>query len=159
MSADFLQFRPSPEETAAIQQLQQALQEAIEAGVLSTEAEDVEWDTGEEPAETTKTVPSPARERLTELLPNARFYSTACNALLRSTACAYLKLVTNTPCEQDSNRAMEWTEPTTGWTEPATEWTEPATGWRAPSAVWKGDDPEPTTNPSHWTQPTQGSES
>ena len=146
MSADFLQFRPSPEEMAAIQQLQQALQEAITAGVLSTEEE--VWDTGEEPAETNETVPSPANKRLTELLPNAWFYSTACNALLRSTACAYLKLVTNTPCEQDRN-----------WT--ATGWTELASGWSAPSAVSIGDGPE-TTNTSHLmpnTQPTQGSKS
>ena len=145
MSADFLQFRPSPEETAAIQQLQQALQEAITAGVLSTEEET--WVTGEEePAETNETVPSPANKRLTELLPNAWFYSTACNALLRSTACAYLKLVTNTPCEQDRNRTAS------GWS---------ASGWSVPSAV---DGPEPTnpTNPTHLmpnTQPTQGSES
>lgn len=50
----------------------------------------------------------PTKEWLKEnasLLDTARHYSIACNALLRSVACAYLKVVANEDCEDPSSTA------------------------------------------------------
>lgn len=44
-------------------------------------------------------------EETASLVDTARHYSIACNALLRSVACAYLKVVANEDCEESSSTA------------------------------------------------------
>lgn len=93
-----MQYRTTDEERAIIMQLQTGLKAAV--------SENPDEGSGWEPTANWTAAETPS------LVDIARLYSTACNALLRSTACAYLQVVANENCEQ-SNTAhkMSWSDP------------------------------------------------
>lgn len=87
-----LQFRPTDEEQAIIGKLQAGLKAAL-AVVPDTSGGG--WDPDTSGDESNQDWSPP-------LISTARRYSNACNALLRSAACAYLQVVANENCEQST---------------------------------------------------------
>lgn len=90
-----MQFRPTDEEQAIIERLQAGLKAAL-AVVPDTSGDGLDPDTSGDDSS------QDSRQWRPPLINTARLYSNACNALLRSAACAYLQVVANENCEQST---------------------------------------------------------
>lgn len=99
ININFLQYRPTDEEQAIIEQLQAGLHAALPV------VPDISGD-GWDP----DTSGDEGSSQQDSLINTARLYSTACNALLRSAACAYLQVVVNEDCEQSTGSATQSTD-------------------------------------------------